>query len=214
MARSRTPFHTPEHKAMREKIIEYIRNGNHVGIACEAAGLSAPLFYKYMQVGEGKPGGDWKPPPEWIPELEDFARRVRIAEAEAETQIVDTIKSRALTDAEIGLKFLRVRYPYRWGEKSLNINISWQAETVQALDRREVSWEALEAEFGKEILEREIVPLLPAPLRAEILSDDAKEAVVDSTAEEPLEEHQPDAKRNTKRRLPRKTRQSQGQVED
>ena len=150
------------HQKVLEKVVKYIRDGNHPGIACEAAGLSYIQFKRYMRIGDGLPT-DWQPAPADIPLIEDFSQKVKVAQARAEVDIVTNIKAKAMTDPEIGLKFLARRYPGRWGDKSLQIKVDWNVEAARSLEAGEVTWEILEQEFGRELLEREVVPLLKSP---------------------------------------------------
>ena len=163
-------FGSPEHKKVLAKVVKYIRSGNHPAIACEAAGLSYGQFKNYMQVADGL-RIDWIPSPVQTRLIQQFVTRVREAQAQAETDIVANIKAKAMTDAEIGLKFLARRYPTRWGERSqhTNINIAWNIQVARALEAGEVTWEILEAEFGRELLEREVVPLLKEPEKGSIV---------------------------------------------
>ena len=153
-----------EHKRVLAKVIKLIRAGNHPGIACEAAGLSYNQFKNYLRIADGLQT-DWRPAPADIPLLQDFAKKVREALAQAETDVVGNVKTKAMTDPEIGLKFLARRFPSRWGEKSqhINVDIAWNIQVARALEAGEVTWEILEAEFGRELLEREVVPLLKEP---------------------------------------------------
>ena len=139
-------------------------------------------FKNYMRVGDGLPT-DWRPAPEDIPRIKEFSQKVKVAQAQAEVDIVTNIKAKAMTDPDIGLKFLARRYPGRWGDRSLQIKVAWNVEAARSLEAGEVTWEILEQEFGRELLEREVVPLLKSP-QTIILESNTAETLIAPEAQE------------------------------
>ena len=182
--RALIPIMGDDHRAIREKIIEYIRQGSHPAVACEAAGLSYKTFQKYIKVANGTET-QWSPSPQIVKIIEEFVDAVRQAEAENEVEIVSFVKQEAMQDADTALKYLSRRYSHRWSEKSQNtsINITWQVQAAQMIQRGDITWDALEEEFGKAIVDNEIRPLLPEPTsRPAPLSDSASETIIESPA--------------------------------
>ena len=148
-------------------LLEYIRNGNHIRVACRAAGISPTTYAKWVRWAEYKDRLNPNPPP---PELIEFIEKIREAEANCEVEIVENVRARSMNDGELGLKFLARRYPERWGEKKevRTYDKDWRYVALEMLRRKEITIEALEETLPKELYSElhgmpEVMRLLEAP---------------------------------------------------
>lgn len=146
---------------IQNTLIEYIRNGNHIRVACRAAGISPATYSRWVKWAEHKDRLNPEPPP---PELIAFIDKIREAEALCEVEIVKNIRSEAMDDAEIGLKFLSRRFPDRWSERKEihNYDKDWRVVALGMLRRGEVTLEALEESLPKELYS-EVAKMIEAP---------------------------------------------------
>ena len=146
---------TPE---VRKAVIDHIRAGNHITTAVRAAGIEYGTFQKWMAIGEFR-SLEKHPTPEFV----QFAEEVRRAEAECEAEIVDKIRTAALTDPELGLKFLARRHPERWSERQPpKQTVHWVVAATDMLRKGEITFDLLETELGPE-LAGEVRKALEAP---------------------------------------------------
>src|SRR3990167_8443921 len=152
------------------KIIEAIRLGNHMSTAAMAAGISPQVLNGWIAQGEGRRG---RPTPELI----EFSKLLRQAEAEAEVEIVKTIRDNLGDDPASALRFLARRFPKRWGEKK-NVNVNWRVLAVRMLRSGEITPQVLEAEFCKK-LATEVLAELEAPQKEgeEVIDAEVDESV-------------------------------------
>ena len=150
---------------LQSTLIEYIRNGNHIRVACRAAGIHPSTYAKWVKWAEYKDRLNPEPPP---PELIAFIDKIREAEALCEVEIVKNIRSDALESSEIGLKFLARRYPERWGERKEihNYDKDWRVVALGMLRRGEVTLEALAETLPKEFYS-EVAKMIEAPQEQE-----------------------------------------------
>ena len=142
-------------------LLEYIRNGNHIRVACRAVGIHPNTYVQWVRWAEYKDRRNPNPPP---PELIEFIDKVREAEAACEAEIVKNVRAEAMDDAEIGLKFLSRRYPERWGERKEihNYDKDWRVVALGMLRRGEVTLEALEESLPKELYS-EVAKMIEPP---------------------------------------------------
>ena len=157
---------------LQETIIEYLRNGNHIRVACRAAGISPVTYSNWVKWAEGKNRFATKPPP---PELIAFIDKIREAEALCETEIVKNVRADAMDSGELGLKFLARRYPERWGERKEihNYDKDWRVVALGMLRRGEVTLEALEESLPKELYS-EVAKMIEAPQDGEIVDGELR----------------------------------------
>ncbi len=92
---------TPERQA---KILEYIRQGNYIHTACQAAGITDQTFRNWRQRAE-----DGEQP------YSDFFEAVKRAEAEAEPGMVGSLTRHGSDNWVAAATFLERKYPTRWG---------------------------------------------------------------------------------------------------
>ena len=157
---------------LQETLIEYIRNGNHIRVACRAVGIHPGTYAKWVKWAEYKDRLNPKPPP---PELIEFIDRIREAEALCEAEMVKHIRSDAMDDGELGLKFLSRRYPERWGERKEihNYDKDWRVVALGMLRRGEITQEALEEALPKELYS-EVAKMIEAPQDGEIIEGELR----------------------------------------
>ena len=164
---------------LQSTLLEYIRNGNHIRVACRAAGISPATYSRWVKWAEYKDRLNPEPPP---PELIAFIDKIREAEALCEVEIVKNIRSDALESSEIGLKFLARRYPERWGERKEihNYDKDWRVVALGMLRRGEVTLEALEESLPKELYS-EVAKMIEAPqeesTQGELVEGEFKELI-------------------------------------
>ena len=146
---------------LQSTLLEYIRNGNHIRVACRAAGIHPSTYAKWVKWAEYKDRLNPEPPP---PELIAFIDKIREAEALCEAEIVKNIRSDAMENSEIGLKFLSRRYPERWSERKEihNYEKDWRVVALGMLRRGEVTLEALAETLPKEFYS-EVAKMIEAP---------------------------------------------------
>ena len=163
---------------LQSTLLEYIRKGNHIRVACRAVGINPGTYAKWVKWAEGKDRFATKPPP---PELIAFIDKIREAEALCEAEIVKNISTDALESSEIGLKFLARRYPDRWGERKEihTYEKDWRLVALGMLRRKEITIDALEETLPKELYSEfagmpEVARLLEAP-QEEVIEGDFKE---------------------------------------
>lgn len=139
---------TPE---VKETILGHIRKGTHISVACEAAGISYGTYKKWIQRAERTDRSD---PNEQAPiALIEFVEEVRRAEAELESEIVNSVKGAAMNDGELGLKYLSRRFPARWREQreSIQHNVNWLIRAVDMVRKGETTLEILDDTLGPEL---------------------------------------------------------------
>lgn len=142
---------------VEDRLVELIRQGNHPVVACQATGISPSTYNLWIRRGEYRDRGG-NPTPEQV----RFAKRMREAEANAETELVAIItnEDNLKKNPELALKFLARRYPDRWGEKK-EININWVQKAVTYITNKEMTLQDLIDEgFGPQLVEQ-VKALLP-----------------------------------------------------
>ena len=157
---------------IQNTLLEYIRKGNHIRVACRAVGINPGTYARWVKWAEGKDRFATKPPP---PELIVFVDKIREAEALCEAEIVKNISTDALEDSEIGLKFLARRYPERWSERKEihNYDKDWRVVALGMLRRGEVTLEALEESLPKELYS-EVAKMIEPPQDGEIVEGELR----------------------------------------
>lgn len=94
--------------AVRSRLVDAIRIGNHYEPACRAAGISFQTFRTWLMRGERDKSGPYF----------EFFEAVKAAEAEAEVRAV-TLWSKAMPkDWRAAKEFLERRHPARWSQRS------------------------------------------------------------------------------------------------
>lgn len=93
--------------AVRRKIVDAIRAGNHANVAARLAGISESTFYRWMQRGEDETEAD--------PRFCKFWESVKKAEAEAEDAMVKVIVKAATGGSWVAaMAYLERKFPERW----------------------------------------------------------------------------------------------------
>jgi len=132
---------------VREQIIEALKGGNFRQTACDYAGISNQVFYRYLN------------------EDEDFRRQVIKAEKASEIRLVGIVARAALQDARHAEWLLTHRFRERWDlDKTLTLDVrayknQWQTMTDE---ERKVQLRNLvkQATEQLEVLESGEAPLL------------------------------------------------------
>lgn len=106
MGRGRPSKLTPE---LQERILQLIRKGNYIEVACAAVGIDKSTYYKWLQRGQQAKSGKYF----------DFFIAAKKAEREAETAFLDRIREAAFKDKDwkAAAWYLERKYPERWGRK-------------------------------------------------------------------------------------------------
>ena len=153
-------------------LLEFIRNGNHIRVACRAVGIHPSTYAKWVKWAEYKDRLNPEPPP---PELIAFIDKIREAEALCEVEVVKNIRSTAMDNAEIGLKFLSRRFPDRWSERKEihNYDKDWRVVALGMLRRGEITREALEEALPKELYS-EVAKMIEAPQDGEVVEGELR----------------------------------------
>jgi hypothetical protein len=87
-----------------ERVVQAVRAGNYAEAACQAAGISASTYYRWMRRGEQDPAS---------PQAA-FREAVLRAEAEAEVHAVAIIRRAMGEDWRAAVAYLERRHPTRW----------------------------------------------------------------------------------------------------
>ena len=89
-----------------ERILNFLRLGNHIETSCKAAGIHKDTYYEWMKRARaGKPGDD---------RYVAFAQRVDTAMAEAEARDVQTILLASKEQWQAAAWRLERRFPDKW----------------------------------------------------------------------------------------------------
>jgi len=106
VGRGRPSKLTPE---LQERILQLIRKGNYIEVACAAVGIDKSTYYKWLQRGQQAKSGKYF----------DFFIAAKKAEREAETAFLDRIREAAFKDKDwkAAAWYLERKYPERWGRK-------------------------------------------------------------------------------------------------
>ena len=119
------PRLTPE---VTDRLLVLLRNGDHVDIACEAAGIPRRTFYDWWRRGDL----DLDDPS--CADLRLFRARVEEAKSVAESRQVMVISQAAKTHWQAAAWLLERRYPDRWARVSQRGDTAATPEPVAAPD--------------------------------------------------------------------------------
>lgn len=100
---------TPE---LQTKICDIIAQGNYISTACLACGISERAYFSWMSKGEkgnGSSEGIYK----------QFVRAVKKAEAQAQSELVGTIKKASKTTWQASAWLLERKQPGMWGQRPI-----------------------------------------------------------------------------------------------
>ncbi len=104
---------TPE---LRDRIVDYISQGNYIEIAARACGINDSTFWDWMKKGETAASGKYR----------DFWEAVRSADAHLESSLVRDIASD--DDYKAKLEVLQRRFRERW---SKTVDVTSGGEKIQ-----------------------------------------------------------------------------------
>ena len=92
-----------------------------------------------------------------------------------EVEVVKNIRSTAMDNAEIGLKFLSRRFPDRWSERKEihNYDKDWRVVALGMLRRGDITQEALEEALPKELYS-EVAKMIEAPQDSEVVDGELR----------------------------------------
>lgn len=109
---------TPDRQA---RIVELIKAGNYIEVACAAAGITDASYYKWMSVGRAiisEHGNDETEWPNTLTEYEvacaGFFEACKIATAEAEAYAVTAVRTAMPKNWAAAMTYLERRFPGRW----------------------------------------------------------------------------------------------------
>jgi transposase len=114
---------TPERHA---KIVELVKHGNYINVACAATGINEQTYYGWLATGRDVVDSHGEDDDEWpIEDLSDyelccgrFFIAVRKANAEAEAFAVVSVKQQFGANWAAAMTFLERRFPDRWKRRS------------------------------------------------------------------------------------------------
>lgn len=92
--------------AVQKTIVGHIRAGNYIEVAARAAGITDRTFYLWMEKGEASKSGIYY----------QFFQAIKDAEADAEAEMVASIKRHGLTNWQATMTLLERRHPERWAK--------------------------------------------------------------------------------------------------
>lgn len=110
---------TPERA---EKIIELIKVGNYIDVACAASGVNQHTFYRWLRIGRDLTDQWGEDPDEWPTEdwsehehrCVTFYLQIKQANAEAEAFAVASVRKQFGSQWAAAMTFLERRFPDRW----------------------------------------------------------------------------------------------------
>ncbi len=88
-----------------KKIIDLVRSGSYIDIACLSYGISLETYKGWMEAAEDAPDSNYG----------QLQQAIRRAEAEAEARNVAIIQKAASENWQASMWWLENRYPGRWG---------------------------------------------------------------------------------------------------
>ena len=94
---------------LQTKICDIVSTGNYIETACQACGLTKQTYFNWLKWGEeGKIGINF-----------DFFDAVKKAEAQAENELVETIKKASRTTWQASAWLLERKQPGKWGQRPI-----------------------------------------------------------------------------------------------
>jgi len=107
---------TPE---TQSKLIQAIRAGSHLVVACRLVGVDYSSFRRWLIKGEKQSKGRFR----------EFCEAVRVSEAEVEIRLVASWQQAAINDWRAASEFLSRRYPDRWSPSTrVRVEVERQVE--------------------------------------------------------------------------------------
>lgn len=94
-----------------EAVVQALRAGAYITVACRAAGISRQTYGDWMRRGEAESAGAYH----------DFRERVERAKAEGEIRNVAVISRAANESWQAAAWLLERMYPERWGKVSVRL---------------------------------------------------------------------------------------------
>jgi hypothetical protein len=132
-------------KDREEKLVDLLQRGHWVSPACAAVGISRTTFYEWRALGIQDPKSKYG----------KFLEKVNDAVAFAEARAIHVISTEADSNAEMMLKFMRIRHRKRWGENRLELTgkdgAPIQVESKIPDRMLRMSMEELKSELLKEL---------------------------------------------------------------
>lgn len=95
-------------REVADRLVLLIRAGNHVGVACMAAGVPKPTFYRWWHRGDPA-GTDSRDAG-----FRELRERVEQAKAEGEAQLVTRVAADATRNVTSAIWLLERLHPERW----------------------------------------------------------------------------------------------------
>ncbi len=118
-------------------MIQAMRAGCDVEVACRAAGVSRSTYYRWKARGEREHTGEYH----------DFVQALRAAEAEAEVHAVVVIRKAMYGgDWRASLAFLERRFPDRWSKRTTTQLTGADGGPVQTDNKHRIDLSALTTE--------------------------------------------------------------------
>jgi len=149
MAKARVEL-TPELQAI---IVEELRKGNYLNVACERAGASYSTVKLWLRRGRGLLP-DREPAEKYV----QFVEAIDEAEAECESKIVAYVHGEATKDVNTALKFLSLRWSDRWGNKPKKeeSDEEWLDRAKEMIRTGRITKSEFESEFGGDMSQETI----------------------------------------------------------
>ena len=94
---------TPE---PQKKIVNIIKKGNYIRVACQAVGISHTTYFSWIKKGE-----------EGISPYVEFLYAVEKAESEAQIEFIKIIAAQAPKQWQAAAWWLERRFPEMWGRR-------------------------------------------------------------------------------------------------
>lgn len=108
-------------EALVEKIVQFIRLGNYVSVACAACGISEQAFYKWLRNARasidqyGEDVDNW---PDGVPDIRrlevSMVQSLQVADAEAEAYAVGQMRKHMEKNWQAAATWLERRHGARW----------------------------------------------------------------------------------------------------
>lgn len=178
---------TPE---LQDQVIELIKAGNYIEVACAACGITDKSYYNWVAKGRniietyGEDTEDW---PETLSQHErncvEFFESIKQATAQAEAFAVASIRKQMPTQWAAAMTYLERRYPGRWKRReeiAVANPFDVQGQAGAGIDEAALLRDPEATKLMHEALAQ--VANRPALKAAQSQVDDA--TVVDSTAED------------------------------
>ena len=101
--------------AFMEAYLSHVEKGAPPYLAAELAGVSRFTFYKWLHRGGHPRVADTDE--EAYEPYATFVSETLMAEAKAHIDLVEAVHAKAQTDATVGVRYMKVRYPEDYGDQ-------------------------------------------------------------------------------------------------